>query len=252
MSRLALVLSILVIAAFSPELAMAQQLSQQLPTDLLNAPVNGSVAAWIIRTFGLLTVLSIAPGILIMVTSFPRFIIAFSILRTGMGLATTPSNMILLSLALFMTFYVMSPTFDQAWKDGVQPLLANQISEADAVQRIAEPFRTFMSNNTRDKDLKLFVDLARERGQTAVVENKIDYRVLIPAFMISEIRRGFEIGFLVVLPFLVIDLIVSTIVMAMGMMMLPPTSISLPFKILFFVLIDGWNLLVGSLVRSFH
>lgn len=231
---------------------MAQQLSQQLPTDLLNAPVNGSVAAWIIRTFGLLTILSIAPGILIMVTSFPRFIIAFSILRTGMGLSTTPSNMILLSLALFMTFYVMSPTFDQAWKDGVQPLLANQISEADAVQRIAEPFRTFMSNNTRDKDLKLFVDLAQERGQTTVVDNKIDYRVLIPAFMISEIRRGFEIGFLVVLPFLVIDLIVSTIVMAMGMMMLPPTSISLPFKILFFVLIDGWNLLVGSLVRSFH
>ncbi|ASW08022.1 flagellar biosynthetic protein FliP [Rhizobium sp. 11515TR] len=243
---------IFVIAALSPELAAAQQLSQQLPTDLLNAPVNGSVAAWIIRTFGLLTILSIAPGILIMVTSFPRFIIAFSILRTGMGLATTPSNMILLSLALFMTFYVMSPTFDQAWKDGVQPLLANQISEADAVQRIAEPFRTFMSNNTRDKDLKLFVDLAQERGQTTVVDNKIDYRVLIPAFMISEIRRGFEIGFLVVLPFLVIDLIVSTIVMAMGMMMLPPTSISLPFKILFFVLIDGWNLLVGSLVRSFH
>ncbi|MDK4712887.1 MULTISPECIES: flagellar type III secretion system pore protein FliP [unclassified Rhizobium] len=252
MSRLALALFIFVIAALSPELAAAQQLSQQLPTDLLNAPVNGSVAAWIIRTFGLLTILSIAPGILIMVTSFPRFIIAFSILRTGMGLATTPSNMILLSLALFMTFYVMSPTFDQAWKDGVQPLLANQISEADAVQRIAEPFRTFMSNNTRDKDLKLFVDLAQERGQTTVVDNKIDYRVLIPAFMISEIRRGFEIGFLVVLPFLVIDLIVSTIVMAMGMMMLPPTSISLPFKILFFVLIDGWNLLVGSLVRSFH
>jgi len=252
MSRLALALFIFVIAALSPELAVAQQLSQQLPTDLLNAPVNGSVAAWIIRTFGLLTILSIAPGILIMVTSFPRFIIAFSILRTGMGLATTPSNMILLSLALFMTFYVMSPTFDQAWKEGVQPLLANQISEADAVQRIAEPFRTFMSNNTRDKDLKLFVDLAQERGQTTVVDNKIDYRVLIPAFMISEIRRGFEIGFLVVLPFLVIDLIVSTIVMAMGMMMLPPTSISLPFKILFFVLIDGWNLLVGSLVRSFH
>ncbi|MDK4704578.1 MULTISPECIES: flagellar type III secretion system pore protein FliP [unclassified Rhizobium] len=252
MSRLALALFIFVIAALSPELAAAQQLSQQLPTDLLNAPVNGSVAAWIIRTFGLLTILSIAPGILIMVTSFPRFIIAFSILRTGMGLATTPSNMILLSLALFMTFYVMSPTFDQAWKDGVQPLLANQISEADAVQRIAEPFRTFMSNNTRDKDLKLFVDLAQERGQTTVIDNKIDYRVLIPAFMISEIRRGFEIGFLVVLPFLVIDLIVSTIVMAMGMMMLPPTSISLPFKILFFVLIDGWNLLVGSLVRSFH
>ncbi len=170
---------------------MAQQLPQQIPTDLLNAPVNGSVAAWIIRTFGLLTILSIAPGILIMVTSFPRFIIAFSILRSGMGLATTPSNMILLSLALFMTFYVMSPTFDQAWKDGAQPLLANQISEADAVMRIAEPFRTFMANNTRDKDIKLFVDLAQERGQTVVIDNKIAYRVLIPAFMISEIRRGF-------------------------------------------------------------
>ena len=233
-----------------PELAMAQQ--AQSPADLLNVPLNGSAASWIVRTFGLLTVLSVAPGILMMVTSFPRFIIAFSILRTGMGLATTPSNMILLSLALFMTFYVMAPTFDQSWQNGVQPLLANQIDEATAVQRIAEPFRTFMSNNTRDKDLKLFVDLAQERGQTVTVADKIDYRVLIPAFMISEIRRGFEIGFLVVLPFLVIDLIVSTIVMAMGMMMLPPTSISLPFKILFFVLIDGWNLLVGSLVRSFH
>ena len=230
-----------------PELAVAQQ----LPTDLLNIPVDGSVAAWIIRTFGLLTVLSVAPGILIMVTSFPRFIIAFSILRSGMGLSSTPSNMILLSLSLFMTFYVMSPTFDRAWQDGVQPLLANQIDEATAVQRIAEPFRTFMSANTRDKDSALFADLARERGQNIQTTEPIDYRILLPAFMISEIRRGFEIGFLIVLPFLVIDLIVATITMAMGMMMLPPTSISLPFKILFFVLIDGWNLLVGSLVRSF-
>jgi flagellar biosynthesis protein FliP len=231
-----------------PELAAAQQ----LPTDLFNAPLNGSAASWIIRTFGLLTILSVAPGILMMVTSFPRFIIAFSILRSGMGIATTPSNMILLSLSLFMTFYVMAPTFDKAWIDGAQPLMANQITETVAIQRIAEPFRTFMSANTRDKDIKLFVDIAQERGQTVSDGDKIDYRVLIPAFMISEIRRGFEIGFLVVLPFLVIDLIVSTIVMAMGMMMLPPTSISLPFKILFFVLIDGWNLLVGSLVRSFH
>ena len=231
-----------------PELAVAQQ----LPTNLLNIPVDGSVAAWIIRTFGLLTVLSVAPGILIMVTSFPRFIIAFSILRTGLGLSSTPSNMILLSLSLFMTFYVMTPTFDKAWQDGVQPLLSNQIQEQQAIERIAEPFRTFMAANTRDKDLALFVDLARERGQNVQTGAQIDYRVLIPAFMISEIRRGFEIGFLVVLPFLVIDLIVATITMAMGMMMLPPTSISLPFKILFFVLIDGWNLLVGSLVRSFN
>ena len=225
--------------------------AQQTPGDILKAPIDGSVASWIIRTFGLITVLSVAPGILIMVTSFPRFIIAFAILRSGMGLATTPSNMILVSLALFMTFYVMAPTFDRAWDQGVEPLIANQIDETEAARRIAEPFREFMVANTRDKDLELFISLAEERGQTVVTEGVVDLRVVIPAFMISEIRRGFEIGFLVVLPFLVIDLIVATITMAMGMMMLPPTSISLPFKILFFVLIDGWNLLVGSLVRSF-
>ena len=232
-------------------MAYAQQ-QLQLPEGLLNAPVDGSVASWIIRTFGLLTILSVAPGILIMVTSFPRFVIAFSILRSGMGLATTPSNMILVSLALFMTFYVMAPTFDRAWQNGVEPLIANQIDETEAAKRIAEPFREFMVANTRDKDIELFISLAEERGQTVVQNNIADLRVVIPAFMISEIRRGFEIGFLVVLPFLVIDMIVATITMAMGMMMLPPTSISLPFKILFFVLIDGWNLLVGSLVRSFN
>jgi flagellar biosynthetic protein FliP len=231
-----------------PELAAAQQLS----ADLLNSPLSGSAASWIIRTFGLLTILSVAPGVLVMVTSFPRFVIAFSILRSGMGLSMAPANMILLSLSLFMTFYVMAPTFDRAWQEGAQPLMADKITEAQALPLIAEPFRIFMTANTRQKDIRLFVDMAKERGQTVVADDKIDYRVLIPAFMISEIRRGFEIGFLVVLPFLVIDLIVSTIVMAMGMMMLPPTSISLPFKILFFVLIDGWNLLVGSLVRSFN
>ncbi|MCD2183428.1 flagellar type III secretion system pore protein FliP [Rhizobium sp. GN54] len=227
-------------------------LAQQTPAQLLNTPIDGSVASWIIRTFGLLTVLSVAPGILIMVTSFPRFVIAFAILRSGMGLATTPSNMILVSLALFMTFYVMAPTFDRAWEMGIQPLLANQIDEAEAARRVAEPFREFMTANTRDADMQLFITLAQERGQTVLEDGKVDLRAVIPAFMISEIRRGFEIGFLVVLPFLVIDLIVATITMAMGMMMLPPTSISLPFKILFFVLIDGWNLLVGSLVRSFQ
>ncbi|HLP70776.1 MAG TPA: flagellar type III secretion system pore protein FliP [Rhizobium sp.] len=239
---------LLLVAAFGllPDLANAQQLP-----DLLNVPVEGSAAAWIIRTFGLLTVLSIAPGILVMVTSFPRFVIAFSILRSGMGLSTTPSNMILTSMALFMTFYVMSPTFERAWQDGLQPMLQNRLTEAEAVARTAEPFRTFMMTNTRPKDLALFVELAAEKGQQTVSDGKPDYRVLIPAFMLSEIRRGFEIGFLIVLPFLVIDMVVATITMAMGMMMLPPTSISLPFKILFFVLIDGWNLLVGSLVRSF-
>ncbi|MGO4618875.1 flagellar type III secretion system pore protein FliP [Ensifer sp. 2TAB8] len=225
--------------------------AQSFPSDILNTPVDGSAASWIIRTFGLLTVLSVAPGILIMVTSFPRFVIAFAILRTGMGLATTPSNMIMVSLALFMTFYVMGPTFDRAWRDGIDPLMKNQITEAEAIPRVTEPFREFMLANTRDKDLQLFIDIAKEKGQTVVVDDKVDLRAVVPAFMISEIRRGFEIGFLIMLPFLVIDLIVATITMAMGMMMLPPTAISLPFKILFFVLLDGWNLLVGSLVRSF-
>jgi flagellar biosynthetic protein FliP len=196
-------------------------------------------------------VLSVAPGILIMTTSFTRFIIAFSILRSGIGLPTTPANLILVSLSLFMTFYVMAPTFDQAWNNGVRPLMDNQITQQAALEKIADPFRTFMLRNVRDKDFDLFADLARERGQV-VSRDTVDLRILVPAFMISEIRRGFEIGFLIVLPFLVIDLIVATITMAMGMMMLPPTVVSLPFKIMFFVLIDGWNLLVGSLVRSFH
>ena len=240
------------ITAFAAMMAIATAAhGQVLDQNLLQAPVDGSVASWIIRTFGLLTVLSVAPGILIMVTSFPRFIIAFAILRSGMGLATTPANMILVSLAMFMTFYVMAPTFDRAWEAGVSPLLENQVTEQEAVGLIADPFREFMLVNTRPKDLTLFIDIAEERGQTTETDGKIDMRVLVPAFMISEIRRGFEIGFLVVLPFLVIDLVVATITMSMGMMMLPPTAISLPFKILFFVLIDGWNLMVGSLVRSF-
>lgn len=211
---------------------------------------SGTTVATIIQMFGLLTVLSVAPGLLIMVTSFTRFIIAFSILRAGIGLQSTPANLILISLSLFMTFYVMAPTFDRAWANGVKPLMDNQISQQVALERISDPFRTFMLNNVRDKDFDLFADLARERGQT-VERGTVDLRILVPAFMISEIRRGFEIGFLIVLPFLVIDLIVATITMAMGMMMLPPTVVSLPFKIMFFVLIDGWNLLVGGLVRSF-
>ena len=146
--------------------------AQGFPADILNTPVDGSVASWIIRTFGLLTVLSVAPGILIMVTSFPRFVIAFAILRSGMGLATTPSNMIMVSLALFMTFYVMAPTFDRAWQNGIDPLLQNQITETEAMTRISEPFREFMLANTRDKDLQLFIDIAQEKGQTVVVRRQ--------------------------------------------------------------------------------
>ena len=244
MRRIATVVLFL-LAALQPSAA------QQIDLGAIAGQANGTTVGYIIQMFGLLTVLSLAPSLLIMVTSFTRFIIAFSILRAGIGLQTTPANFILISLALFMTFYVMSPVFDQAWANGVRPLMDNQITEEQAVQRIADPFRTFMLDNVREKDFNLFADLARERGQNVVAGEAVDLRILIPAFMISEIRRGFEIGFLIVLPFLVIDLVVATVTMSMGMMMLPPTVISLPFKILFFVLIDGWNLLVGSLVRSF-
>ncbi len=225
--------------------------AQTIDLGQLTQGADGQTVGTIIQVFGLLTILSIAPGLLIMVTSFTRFVIAFSILRAGIGLQTTPANFILISLSLFMTFYVMTPTFDRAWTDGVRPLMNNEITEQVAFERISEPFRAFMLNNVREKDFDLFADLARERGQNVVEGQAVDLRILVPAFMISEIRRGFEIGFLIVLPFLVIDLIVATITMSMGMMMLPPTVVSLPFKILFFVLIDGWNLLVGSLVRSF-
>ncbi len=215
----------------------------------------------IVQLIALLTVLSIAPGLLIMVTSFTRFVVALSFLRTGLGLQSTPANLVMISLALFMTFHVMAPTFEKAWNDGVQPMIDNTISEAEAFNRIADPFRSFMLQHVREKDLMLFDELAKrdqsasskddQRQETGAEEVKVELRVLIPAFMISELRRGFEIGFLIVLPFLVIDLIVATMTMSMGMMMLPPTVISLPFKILFFILIDGWSLLVGGLVRSF-
>ncbi|MFN4168878.1 MAG: flagellar type III secretion system pore protein FliP [Pannonibacter phragmitetus] len=222
-------------------------LSSLLPTG------EASASGRIVQVIAMLTVLSVAPGILIMVTSFTRFAIALSFLRSGIGLQTTPGNLILISLALFMTFYVMAPTFDRAWNEGVKPLLANEITEEVAYERITDPFRDFMLSQVREADLVLFDDLAAGRvtNETAATPDKVELRVLIPAFMISELRRGFEIGFLIVLPFLVIDMIVATITMSMGMMMLPPTVIALPFKALFFVLIDGWNLLVGSLVRSF-
>lgn len=246
-------------------------LAQELPSlDSIIPPGDGTAAGRIVQLILIITVLSVAPGLLIMVTCFTRFVIALSFLRAGIGLQTTPANLILISLALFMTFYVMAPTFDKAWEGGVAPLLENKITEKEAYGLVTAPFRTFMLNNVRDKDLKLFDDLAHENlwpkqgGETPTPpeaadtpsapqqeEAKVELRVLIPAFMISELRRGFEIGFLVVLPFLVIDMIVATLTMSMGMMMLPPTVISLPFKVLFFVLIDGWNLLAGGLIRSF-
>jgi flagellar biosynthesis protein FliP len=231
-------------------LAAASAHAQDLPLPDLSVP-GGSATVRIVQLGALMTVLSLAPGLLIMATSFTRFIIALSFLRSGLGLQSTPSNIVLISLALFMTFFVMAPTVDRAWRDGVEPLVAEKITQQEAFVRTLEPFREFMIGQVREKDVALFEKLARGRIETKPGE-KLDFRILLPAFMISELRRGFEIGFLVVLPFLVIDMIVSTVTMSMGMMMLPPSVISLPAKLMFFVLIDGWNLLVGSLVRSFN
>lgn len=219
---------------------------------LLQESGGAAASGRIVQLVALITVLSVAPGLLIMMTSFTRFIIAFSFLRSGLGLPSTPANIILISLSLFMTFYVMAPTFDRAWEDGVKPLTERTITEQEALERISAPFREFMIAHVRPKDLQMFSDLSATDGRPAPqTEDKVEMRVLIPAFMISELRRGFEIGFLIVLPFLIIDMIVATLVMSMGMMMMPPSIIALPFKVLFFILIDGWSLLVGSLVRSF-
>lgn len=243
MIRLAAVVLSLLLLGTAESAAQMPSLEELIP------PGEGTATGRMVQLVVIITVLSVAPGLLIMVTCFTRFVIALSFLRTGLGLQTTPANLILISLALFMTFYVMSPTFDQAWQDGLKPLVENRIGEEEAYRRITGPFRTFMRANVREKDLNLFEELSgREPGKTG---EEIELRVLIPAFMISELRRAFEIGFLIVLPFLVIDMIVATLTMSMGMMMLPPTIISLPFKILFFILIDGWNLLVGGLIRSF-
>lgn len=243
--QLGLTLVLLVLLA-GDSLAQSTNLRDLIPSG------QASASGRIIQLGALLSILSVAPGILVTVTCFTRFVIALSFLRSGLGLPSTPSNIIMISLALFMTFFVMGPTFDRMWGDGIQPLIENKIEEKEAYERITKPLREFMMGVVREKDVQLFEGLASKRGGTHSANAAMpDMRVLVPAFMVSELRRGFEIGFLILLPFLVVDLVVATIVMSMGMMMLPPTAISLPFKVLFFVLIDGWGLLVGGLVRSF-
>jgi len=242
MKRLALA-SIAFLGVAGAAQAQSVDLSSLIPAG------DGSATARIVQMGALLTVLSLAPGLLIMATSFTRFIVALSFLRSGLGIQSTPANLVLISLSLFMTFFVMAPTFDRAWEKGLKPLTENTISNEKAYAEVTQPFREFMLGQVREKDLALFENLSK--GAFQIKDRAtIDLRLLIPAFMISELRRGFEIGFLIVLPFLVIDMIVATVTMSMGMMMLPPSVISLPAKILFFVLIDGWNLLIGSLVRS--
>ena len=195
-------------------------------------------------------ILSLAPSIVIMVTSFTRIIIVFSFLRNAIGLQQSPPNTVLASLALFLTAFIMSPTLERAYEEGLKPLMEEQITEEEAFEKTFIPLRSFMIKNVREKDLKLFLGLAQLDNLPS--EDALPYKVVVPAFVISELRRAFEIGFLIFLPFLVIDLVIASILMAMGMMMLPPVMISLPFKVIFFVLVDGWYLLCESLMKSFH
>lgn len=227
-------------------------MAQQLDLGALLPQGDASASGRIIQVMAFVTVMSVAPGLLMMVTSFTRFLIAFSFLRAGLGMQTTPSNLVLISLSMFMTMFVMAPVFEQSWAKGVKPLIENKVSLDAGYAETTTPFRKFMRQNVREKDLATFQAIAMEKNLGTEAPMDTDFRVLIPAFMISELRRGFEIGFLIALPFLVIDLVVATVMMAMGMMMMPPTVLSLPLKALFFVLVDGWALLVGTLVKSFN
>ncbi|MFK7866123.1 MAG: flagellar type III secretion system pore protein FliP [Alphaproteobacteria bacterium] len=211
---------------------------------------GGTVTGRIVQMIALLTVLSLAPSILVMITSFTRFVIVFSLLRTAIGIQQSPPNSVLISLALFMTFFIMQPALETAWNDGITPLINEEIDEMEAFERSIAPFRSFMLANVRPTDLRLFLDIA---GIDLIANpDETPLRALIPAFMISELKRAFEIGFLLFIPFLVIDMVVASVLMSLGMMMLPPVMIALPFKLIFFVLIDGWYMVVGSLIKGFN
>lgn len=202
-----------------------------------------------VQLIGLITVLSLAPSILVMMTSFTRIVVVLSLLRSAIGLQSAPPNAVMVSFALFLTAFIMAPTFQRAYEEGVEPVIEGTLELQQGFENAVVPFHEFMREHVREQDLRLFIDLSREPPPATPEE--ISLRILIPAFMISELRRAFEIGFLVYLPFVIIDMVVSSILMAMGMMMLPPVVVSLPFKLIFFVLVDGWSLLAGSLIRSF-
>jgi len=234
----------LVLAAlffFMPE-SLAQDISISLGEDI-------GVTERAVQIILLITVLSLAPSILVMVTSFTRIVVVLSLLRTAIGLQTAPPNTVIISLALFLTAFIMAPTFQEAYDAGIEPLIDGTIELDQAFERASEPFHLFMRAHVRENDLRLFLDLSQT--ETPEGPEAIPLTVLVPAFMISELRRAFEIGFLLFVPFIIIDLVVASVLMSLGMMMLPPVIISLPFKLIFFVLVDGWNLVAGSLVQSY-
>ena len=225
---------------FLPVIAHAQSVS----IDLGQAGQAGATAR-IVQLTALITLLSLAPSLLVMATAFTRIVMVLSLLRTALGTQGVPPNTVLIGLALFLTWFVMQPVFDQAWTAGIAPMLDNKIAEMEGIQAAAEPFRGFMLHNLRGGDLSFFQSLAH------APESDTSWRVVMPAFMVGELRRAFEMGFLLFLPFLVIDMVVASVLMSLGMMMLPPSVVSLPFKLVFFATVDGWRLVAGGLVRTF-
>jgi len=236
--RLALLLPWLML----PGAAMAQSLNLDL-----GAEGAGSTARLVQLTV-LIGVLSLAPALLVMVTAFTRIAIVLALLRSAIGAPSIPPNPVLMALALFLSLFVMEPALQASWQEGIQPMSAGRISEVEGLTAAAEPFRRFMAAQVRDADLALFLDLAKLPQTSA---DQAPWRALVPAFLVGELKRAFEIGFLVFLPFLVIDLVAASLLMSLGMMMLPPTVVALPFKLAFFVLVDGWRLVAGSLVQGF-
>ena len=206
--------------------------------------------AGVLQMLAILTVISLAPSILIMLTSFTRIIIVLHFTRAALNTQTVPPNQILVGLALFLTFFIMAPTFNTVYNDAVKPLAAGEISTEDALETGIVPIRNFMLGQTDKKDIKMFLEIAGE--QDIQTEDDIPTSVLIPSFIISELRTAFIIGFVIYIPFIVIDMVVASTLMSMGMMMLPPTTISMPFKILLFIIADGWNLVIGNLVKTFY
>jgi flagellar biosynthetic protein FliP len=253
MKKFAFLLVTLLLALSVPHAAFAADAAGGAASSANSLSVNlsgtGLFSDKLFQIIALITILSLAPSILIMFTSFTRIVVVLSLMRTAMGLQQSPPNSVIVSLALFLTFFVMTPTLKDAYNDGIAPMMANKITTEQALDQSAVPFKKFMLAHVRDADLKLFLDMSGAK-KPAKPED-VALSTIAPAFMLSELKRAFEIGFLIFVPFLIIDMAVASILMSMGMMMLPPVIISLPFKLIFFVLVDGWRLIAGSLVESY-
>ncbi|MAK66497.1 MULTISPECIES: flagellar type III secretion system pore protein FliP [unclassified Methylophaga] len=241
-------LGLLFLCLFLPGMALAEP---GIPALTLSTGEDGSQSySLTLQILALMTVLTLLPAALLMMTSFTRIIIVLAILRQAMGVQSTPSNQIMIGLALFLTFFIMSPVFSNAYENGVKPYLDGDIEATAAIEQVSQPFREFMLAQTRESDIELFAEI----GGYAAIESadEVPFTLLLPAFVTSELKTAFQIGFLIFVPFLIIDLVVASVLMAMGMMMLSPMLISLPFKLMLFVLIDGWALLMGTLASSFY